>query len=228
MFTVFGVLFSGVTGILAGANLSGELKNPSASIPRGTIAGTAFTFVIYLALFLLTAATCERNLLEHECLYMYYMDMWGPFVAIGTICATLCASLSCLLGASRVLHAVGKDNMFGSGFQTISKERRGNPVGSVLFTALTVGLLFFYGSLNAIAQLCSVLYLLSYSAINASCFFLDAFSAPNFRPTFKYFHANASLIGFILSMLTMFAINYTCALIALFGCLVSLVYLNIS
>ena len=134
--------------------------------------------------------------------------------------------------------------------QTINRERKGNPIVSVLFTGLTVGLLFFYGSLNAIAQLCSVLYLLSYSAINASCFFLDAFSAPNFRyfctslnnrlcihpieaglrktsfwfsyrPTFKYFHANASLIGFVLSMLTMFAINYQCALIALFGCLVS-------
>ena len=84
---------------------------------RGTIAGTAFTFVTYLALFILTSATCERNLLYHECLYMYYMDMWGPFVAIGTMCATLCASLSCLLGASRVIHAVGKDNMFGAGFQ---------------------------------------------------------------------------------------------------------------
>ena len=65
--------------------------------------------------------------------------------------------------------------------QTINRERKGNPIVSVLFTGLTVGLLFFYGSLNAIAQLCSVLYLLSYSAINASCFFLDAFSAPNFR-----------------------------------------------
>ena len=222
MFTVFGVLFSGVTGILAGANLSGELKNPSASIPRGTIAGTIFTFFIYIGLFLLTAATCERNLLYHDCLYMYYMDMWGPFVAVGTVCATLCASLSCLLGASRVIHAVGKDNMFGAKFQSFNKEFSGNPVVSVVFTSCFVGLLFLYGSLNAIAQLCSVLYLLSYSAINASCFFLDAFSAPNFRPTFKYFHSSVSFVGFILTMGTMFAINYQYAFVSLFGCLVSL------
>ena len=69
-------------------------------------------------------------------------------------------------------------------------------------------------------QVCSVLYLLSYSAINASCFFLDAFSAPNFRPTFKFYHAGWSALGFILTLVTMFLISYQMALGCLAGCVV--------
>ena len=73
---------------------------------------------------------------------------------LGTACATLCASLSCLLGASRVIHAVGKDNLFGLMFRPLNWEYgpSRNPVISVLFTSIVIMLLFFIPSLNEIAQ----------------------------------------------------------------------------
>jgi potassium/chloride transporter 9 len=57
---LFSVLFSSLVGVMAGANMSGELKKPSKSIPRGTLAGVLFVFILYSLQNLLLAASCER------------------------------------------------------------------------------------------------------------------------------------------------------------------------
>lgn len=61
--TVFSIVFPACTGILAGASMSGDLKAPSRSIPKGTIAALAFTYVTYVLLAFLVAGSIERSTL---------------------------------------------------------------------------------------------------------------------------------------------------------------------
>ncbi|CAG5058320.1 unnamed protein product [Parnassius apollo] len=195
--SVFGVLFTGVTGVMAGANMSGELKNPSRSIPVGTLTALLFTALSYAALSILTAATCSRELLQNNYVYLLPINIWPPFIAVGMLMATFSAGLSNLIGASRVLEALAKDNIYGFLLRPMASHND-NPVMAVLASWILVQIGIMAGSLNTIAQVNSVLFMTSYFAINLACLGLDLASAPNFRPTFKQFSwatAGAGLVG---------------------------------
>ena len=46
--------------------MSGDLKNPSRSIPRGTFSGLALTIVTYIIVILAIAASITRDSLYHN------------------------------------------------------------------------------------------------------------------------------------------------------------------
>uniref|UniRef100_A0A8C5S078 Solute carrier family 12 member 2 n=1 Tax=Laticauda laticaudata TaxID=8630 RepID=A0A8C5S078_LATLA len=49
-FSVFAIFFPAATGILAGANISGDLADPQSAIPKGTLLAILITTVVYMGL----------------------------------------------------------------------------------------------------------------------------------------------------------------------------------
>uniref|UniRef100_A0A8C5WK49 Solute carrier family 12 member 9 n=1 Tax=Leptobrachium leishanense TaxID=445787 RepID=A0A8C5WK49_9ANUR len=206
--TVFAIMFNGCTGIMAGCNMSGELKQPSRAIPIGTIIAVIITFFVYLILFLLTSLTCDRTLLRQDYGFFRPINIWPPFVLIGVYATSLSASMSTLIGASRILHALAKDDLFGillSPAKLVSKG--GNPWGAVLYTWFLVQLVLLAGKLNTIAGIVTVFYLMAYAAIDLACLALEWASAPNFRPTFRLYSWHSCLLGILSCLVMMFLIN---------------------
>ncbi|XP_075933844.1 solute carrier family 12 member 1 isoform X2 [Anarhichas minor] len=60
-FSVFSIFFPAATGILAGANISGDLRDPQAAIPKGTLLAILITGVTYVAVALCVSATVVRE-----------------------------------------------------------------------------------------------------------------------------------------------------------------------
>ncbi|XP_028275359.1 solute carrier family 12 member 9 [Parambassis ranga] len=225
--TVFAVMFNGCTGIMAGANISGDLKNPSYSIPRGTITAVIFTFIIYNLLSVLVACSCDRILLQRDYSFLRDINIWHPFVTVGVYCSTISASMSNLIGASRILYALARDDLFGKVFSPAKKTSQGgNPWVSVLISWFLVQLVLFSGKLNTIASIVTIFFLLVYAAVDLACLALEWASAPNFRPTFRYFTWHTCVLGIIGCAVMMFLINaiYASASIAFMLLLLLLIH----
>ncbi|KAM9853767.1 solute carrier family 12 member 9 [Aulostomus maculatus] len=225
--TVFAVMFNGCTGIMAGSNMSGDLKNPSYSIPRGTITAVIFTFIIYNLLSLLVACSCDRVLLQKDYSFLRDINVWHPFVTIGVYSSTLSAAMSNLIGASRILYALARDDLFGKVLSPAKKtSHSGNPWVSVLLSWFLVQLVLFSGKLNTIASIVTIFFLLVYAAVDLACLALEWASAPNFRPTFRYFTWHTCVLGIVGCAVMMFLINaiYASASIAFMLLLLLLIH----
>lgn len=222
--TLFAIYFPAATGFLAGVNMSGDLKNPSRSIPIGTISSIAVAGLIYIAQFILCAGAIPREQLINT--PFHSLIAVSPFhtgflVVIGVFCATLSSAIGSLLGAPRVLQSLGKDRLLkpANFFSKLSKS--GEPKRALVLSFLiSLVIIIFAGNsgsgsaLNKVASMVTMLFLWTYGIINLAAF-VETFSRnPSFRPRFKYFHWLPALTGAIASLAVSFLIDAMAALAA--------------
>ncbi len=155
---LFGVLFPATSGIFAGASMSGDLRNPSKAIPKGTLWAMLSTFILYLVVILSMASSISHASFTRETNIIYVTSIWSPLVLAGECATTFFSALMGIVGAAKLLQALARDKLlpglsvFGQG-----TRRADDPVFAVLLT-YGIAQLALFADLNQIATLISMGY----------------------------------------------------------------------
>lgn len=212
---VFAVFFPAVTGIMAGVNMSGDLENPSKSIPRGTFAAIGVGYIIYMGLPIILANRADALTLIDDPLIMRKISYWGDAILIGVWGATLSSAVGSILGAPRVLQALARDGVVPRWLRWLGRGD-GEDDSPRMGTLLTLGLALiavWLGDLNIIAPILTMFFLTTYGVLNITAGIERLLKSPSFRPVFKV-HWIFSLLGAAGCMAVMFLINTPATIIA--------------
>lgn len=205
---VFAVFFPAVTGFTAGIGMSGDLKDPQRSIPKGTLLAVLTGTIVYLIVPVLLAVTMRMTPAEMAAsgiaswtgvavlgAWLVYPGIWG---------AILSSAFGSALGGPRVLQALATDGLAPSFMARVTKT--GQPMvatwvsGSIALAAVLLG------GLNDVAKFVTILFLTLYVTINLSAAFEKLSGDPSFRPTIKV-PWYVSLLGSLGAIVVMFLIS---------------------
>lgn len=211
---VFAVFFPAATGIMAGANMSGELKNPKQSIPTGTLWAIGVSFVIYILL----AFWISRSATEEELLNNYYIMVEkayvGPVIIAGILGATFSSALASIIGSSRILFAMGEHKVLPYSKFIAGQSNNGQPRNAMIVTGILIFLTLLLRNLNAVAPLVTLFFLITYAMINIVVIIEQNLGLISYRPVFKI-HRWVPWFGLVSSIFTMFIINPTISLLSI-------------
>jgi amino acid transporter len=211
----FAVFFPAVTGIEAGLGMSGDLKDPARSLPRGTLMAVVTGYLVYLAIpVYLAFVVSDRELLLSDSLIMTRVSRWPVLVVLGILGASLSSAMGALLGAPRTLQSLAQDavlpRVIGRGYG----EGRDPRLATVIaFVIALLGILL--GDLNAIAPILSMFFLTSYAVLNLSAGLEGLIGSPAWRPSFKV-PWWVSILGFASCVAAMLMIDAGATFVAVF------------
>ena len=221
--TILAIYFPAVTGIMAGVNMSGDLKDPSHSIPAGTFAAIGVGFVVYAIQMVIGAGSAPRATLEQEPFRtLLNQALWGMgfLVTAGVFAATISSAIGSFMGAPRVLQALARDRIFRP-LRLFAKGGggAGEPRRALLLTfAIAVLVLAVSGkgggALNTVAAVVTMFFLYTYGMTNLAAFVESFGLNPSFRPRFRYFHWLTALAGALGCAAVAFLIDPVAATVA--------------
>ncbi len=212
---LFAIFFPAVTGFTQGVSMSGNLKDPGHSLPLGTFMAVGISIIIYFLAAITFAATLPNSVMAQHYDAMRRVAYLDYLITAGVVAATLSSAMASFLGAPRILQSLASDRIFpilmpfAKGHGPSDNPRRG-----VLLSAGIAFATVSLGKLNLIAPVVSMFFLISYGLLNYATFYEARAASPSFRPRFRWFDWRLCLLGALVCLAVMLAIDFKSGIIA--------------
>jgi amino acid transporter len=139
-------------------------------------------------------------------------------VETGIIIASLSQALQCIIVASKLFQQIASDQLIPK-LNWFAVMTNNEPKRALLIVYIISGCLCLIGSLDLIAPVLTMCFLLMYAILNLACLLLTILQTPSWRPRgihkqrWKLFYIIASGCGFILSIVLMFNLVWYWAIV---------------
>lgn len=172
--TVFGVFFPAATGVMAGFNMGGDLRDPAASIPLGSLAAVGISWFLYIVFVFLLGAICTREALRYDFLIAEKVSLVGFLFLLGLYISSLASCMGGLYGAPRILQCIAQEKVIPA-LACLGQGKGPNktPIAAICLTSLVTMACVLVGQVNVLAPIVTINFMLTYIAVDYSYFSLS-------------------------------------------------------
>ncbi|CEF71320.1 Solute carrier family 12 member 8 [Strongyloides ratti] len=168
-FSVFGVFFANFLGVLAGTNMSNDLREPRRNIALGELSAISVSSFTCLIFILSLGAIVDRQFLLCDSLINEKVSLTGIMFLTGLYLSSLSSIVGSLLGSPRVLQGLAAEDII----PILSPLSEGvganqNPVKASIVMMVISVIFALLGSLNQLAIMSTMPFLITYAFVNYS------------------------------------------------------------
>ena len=168
--------------------------------------------MVYVLLAVWTVRAATPAELASNYTVMIDKALWGPAVLAGLLGATFSSALTSLVGAPRIIQALGTDGLVPGG-AWLAETSGGEPRRAMLVTGVIVLAALLLRDLNVIAPMITMFFLITYAVINVVMLAEASLGLMSFRPTFRLPRV-VPLAGALGCVFAMFIVSPTVGLLA--------------
>ncbi|XP_058411938.1 solute carrier family 12 member 8 isoform X2 [Diceros bicornis minor] len=161
-------------GVMAGFNMGGDLREPAASIPLGSLAAVGISWFLYIVFVFLLGAICTREALRYDFLIAEKVSLVGFLFLLGLYISSLASCMGGLYGAPRILQCIAQEKVIPA-LACLGQGKGPNktPVASICLTSLVTMAFVLVGQVNVLAPIVTINFMLTYIAVDYSYFSLS-------------------------------------------------------